>query len=112
MKVEIKCLEGTKWNHLPVEKIKGHSIIDFMMDELSPTVAAVYDEEDKVLFCLSNTEQHKQLMKDNGKTCFSVSDMQILLGSEEVKLPSLVAHTFPGSHVMDIRRIEVQESFT
>lgn len=109
MRIEIKCLEGNKWNHLPIEKIKGRSILDFMMDELSPTVAAVYDE-DRPIFYLSNTERHTKMMKDKGQTCFTAQDLQVLLSIEDTPLP-LVAHTFPGSNVIDVRRAEKQESF-
>lgn len=108
MKIEIKCLEGNKWNHMPIEKVKGSSLIDFMLDELSPTVAAVYDN-DKPVFFVSNTDNHRDLMVKKGHHCFTAQEFSALMGAEKEIRP-MIAYTFPGSEILDIRRAEQQES--
>lgn len=109
MKIEIKCLEGNQWNHLPADKIKGGSILDFLLDEIQPTVCAVY-EDDKPVFYVANTDRHTEMMRKTGKHCFSAQDFQVMLSMQDNPLP-LIAHVFPDSNILDIRRKEKQESF-
>jgi len=110
MKIEIKCLDGNCWINMPIEKLKGSSILEYMADEMTPTVAAIYDGE-KPVFFLSNTDKHSQMMRGKGHVCFSTSEFQAIMSAETQTFSKMVVHTFPGSSVVDIRRAEVQESF-
>jgi hypothetical protein len=108
MRVEVKCLEGRNWNYLPADKIKGLSIIDFLLDELTPTVAAIYDGENAVFF-IANSEKYVKMMRDKGNHCFTAQDLHTLLGKKD-DFRKMVAHTFPGSNVIELKPAQMQEA--
>ena len=106
MRIELKSLDGKQWGNVPIEKLKGNSIINFIEDELSPTIAAIYDNEEPI-FYVSNTDRYKEMMEKKGKFCVSVSEMKALMG--ENGYHSLVAKELPGSKIIDIRSAEKQQ---
>lgn len=107
MRIELKSLDGKQWGNVPIEKLQGNSIISYIEDELSPTIAAIYDKEDPI-FYVSNTDRYKTMMENKGHFCLSVSEMKALMG-EKNEYHSLVAKELPGSKIIDVRSAEEQQ---
>lgn len=79
LKIQIKELINKKWDHIPIHKLKGFSVLSYIASSDLPTVAAVYDEDKPVLF-ISNSMEEVNKYKSKGASFFAL-DLQDLISA-------------------------------
>ena len=106
MKMSVKRLVGNAWHPIPIEELKGKSISCYLTESKDVVVAACFDNEEVVAF-ISNSDEYVSMYRDKGAS-FHVNDIKELLGS--VVVPHIILEELPGSHLMEVSRVEDQQS--
>jgi hypothetical protein len=108
MKVQIKQLAGNEWKFVPVEKLEGKSICDYLLEHHGRCVVAMYFEDDvkPCVFFVNKTED-LDIYKKRGSKVFHAQDVAEFLSSP-VKL-SLVAQAFEGSTFIEMGTLNKKE---
>jgi len=106
MRVEIKQLEiidnRPHWNPIPANDLLGKSVVDYMLSTDKKVIAALY-QNDKAVAFVSNDPVLVDKYADRGVS-ISAREVKDLLGTTVV--PPIVAYTFNGSTVGEIKRPE------
>ena len=89
LKIQIKELINKKWDHIPIHKLKGFSVLSYVASNDLPTVAAIYDEEKPVMF-ISNSMEELNKYKSKGASFFAL-DLQDLISATVVNSETVTA---------------------
>lgn len=89
LKIQIKELINKKWDHIPIHKLKGFSILSYVASNDLPTVAAVFDEDKPVMF-ISNDMDEVTKYKSKGASFFAL-DLQDLISATVVQSETVTA---------------------
>ena len=89
LNVQIKELINKKWDHIPIHKLKGFSVLSYVASNDLPTVAAIYDEDKPVLF-ISNSMEEVNKYKSKGASFFAL-DLQDLISATVVGSETVTA---------------------
>lgn len=109
MRVEIKQLEVVegrpRWMGLPATELLGKSVVDYMLSTDKQTIAALY-EDDKPLAFVSNHDKLVELYKAKGLSVHA-KQMKDFIGT--TLIPPVVAYTFEGAEVVEIKPVEERQ---
>ena len=89
LKIQIKELINKKWDHIPIHKLKGFSILSYIASNDLPTVAAIFDDEKPVMF-ISNSMEEVNKYKSKGASFFAL-DLQGLISATVVNSETVTA---------------------
>lgn len=95
MRVELKQKDKHKWVDVEIDKLKDLSRVDFIEDEFTPTVAAIYRDDDTVGLVVANTDDLKKYYEDKGIMFITASLLKIFL--TDPVCPTEIIQLFPDS---------------
>lgn len=89
LKIQIKELINKKWDHIPITKLKGYSVLSYVASNDLPTVAAIYDDDKPVVF-ISNSMEEVTKYKSKGASFFAL-DLQDLISATVIQTETVTA---------------------
>ena len=89
LKIQIKELINKKWDHIPIHKLKGFSVLSYVASNDLSTVAAIYDEDKPVMF-ISNSMEEVAKYKSKGASFFAL-DLQDLISATVIQTETVTA---------------------
>lgn len=95
MKAALKVLDGKKWKHVDIASLKGQSIVSFIHYTEEMCMACLYDDEDKPILFISDSESELAKYKERA-LCLHIDDIRLLC-QEIIPLPEITVKVSPDA---------------